>query len=99
MPSIHTSGPWTIDPEWNHGLNIYSTTDSECGGIVATASCAHGPVVAESNAKLIAAAPDMLSLLKHYLPTIVDEEKSRCADLSYLIRDIRAAITKAEGRP
>jgi hypothetical protein len=63
--SKHTPGPWTIHPkvEGLNGIGIHSAN----GGYVYVATVhglGHGNPPSETNARLIAAAPEMLMLLK-----------------------------------
>lgn len=98
MPSAeHTPGPWFVGAQ-NDGLYIIDGQPSPApydGPIPRE----HGPnVVArpnfalagyEANAKLIAAAPEMLAALKFYAEYFDDEALGDAA---------RGAIAKAEGR-
>lgn len=53
-------------------------------------------IAAISTATAPKARPDALAIIRHYLPTIVAEENSRCCDLSYLIHDLRELIADAD---
>lgn len=82
--SQHTSGPWrvgapqSVDPEW---LLVMTSG----GAIVANVNGAD-----EANARLIAAAPELLEALECIRDGMADDQAYReCA---------RKAIAKAEGR-
>lgn len=102
----HTPGPWRAEPnppntkQW---IVIASTHET------VVHSVAGGKDHAEANARLIAAAPDLLELVKlalrneesrlYMLPASDDEEVSAQKDiLSAAIGRYRAAIAKAEPR-
>lgn len=96
----HTQGPWLPARMTTKLLNIVKTpTGFRCqivgngdGQIVAVA---HGKTEreCEANARLIAAAPDMLAALKG-AELQLRAHKIDCRELS----EIRAAIAKAEGK-
>ena len=95
----HTPGPWRV------GGNYVFAQD----GFVALVGCVHRtPAEGDANARLIAAAPDLLALAKRYasecrecdgegriLVTFNDREAEY--DSCDACADIRAAIAKAEG--
>lgn len=86
--SKHTPGPWEIaEFGRNHTILIYGPDEilvADCGGILRRS---HEEM--ESNARLIAAAPDLLAAL---------EDVVRVADRDTVIFDVaRAAIAKAKG--
>lgn len=98
MKSKHTPGPWKINTDWYH-------IDAPRGLTVAAVFGSTGPHAAESkaNAKLIAAAPELLAACKAMLP-IVDShwdqgppgEGWQSQALKDLIAFCEAAIEKAE---
>ena len=86
----HTPGPWVVDPAVRQGFTVYAPKE---GFIVGTQDeeGRYGAIESEANARLIAAAPDLLALAEriarlpehgHYLA---------------LIDEARAAIAKATG--
>lgn len=103
--SKHTTGPWVIDPKY---LSEVQTPD-----MLTIASCWHEHAVdkeititgvlpcsleeSASNARLIAAAPDLLDSLRDCLDRIVEA----FPDLKNYgpIKRGYEAIAKAEGRP
>ena len=87
----HTQGPWVVDPAVRQGFTVYAPKE---GFIVGTQDeeGRYGAIESEANARLIAAAPDLLALAEriarlpehgHYLA---------------LIDEARAAIAKATGK-
>ena len=99
----HTPGPW----EFGGVANIATTFDSEVNiyppkagpgeyqysGPVAVVAV-HDDSGGEANARLIAAAPDLLDALKAF-PGFTDD--ATVGDK--WIEQVRAAIAKAEGKP
>ncbi len=106
QPVEHTPGPWTIIPATglagvhpNHAYRFVGTADFDeetgAGHIVARLTDA---VEIAANARLIAAAPDLLAACKAALAEI--ESPSRFGyrpEEMDLIRSLHAAITKAGG--
>jgi len=84
MTTSHTPGPWDYAP---HARAVFSPTK---------AIARH---VDEANARLIAAAPDMLAALRKYDEWITREfvASRRTKILEYIRDDVRAAIAKATG--
>lgn len=84
----HTPGPWRADSSFAH----FWMVDSGVGTI------AHG--CHEADAKLIAAAPELLATAKRALDILeanYDEGDEEDADDMRAIRELRNAIIKAEG--
>ncbi len=86
----HTPGPWvysfeSVDPEW-------AVVTTVGGAVIANVNADHRQ---EANARLIAAAPDLLAALKllesaaRILPPNIDPDSP--------LAQARAAIAKAEG--
>lgn len=100
MKATHTPGPWRVGPRDDHRAEI--RVFGGPGLPVAAADAAHILVTeAHANARLIAAAPDMLAVLelwenaeqcRAYIP---DREKADWDRIMALTRD---AIRKATGR-
>lgn len=95
--SAHTPGPWTLSPY----SSIVGIAIS--GGGFVIAGVRGGREFSEANARLIAAAPDLLALAKQFASECSeceglgyhdDGERAPCPDCF----DIRAVIDKAEGR-
>lgn len=115
--STHTPGPWAAQP---HDLKCW-TVVAGAGSSVAHVDLRSEPEITEANARLIAAAPDLLEALK-FAEAILEQHVAASCDIcggeggwegegpnarmtpvrhrercEYL--RVRAAITKAEGRP
>jgi len=82
----HTPGPWVVDPAVRQGFTVYAPKE---GFIVGTQDeeGRYGAVESEANARLIAAAPDLLALAEriarlpehgHYL-VLIDEARTAIA--------------------
>jgi hypothetical protein len=82
----HTPGPWFYDDTMKGRVNINSQS-------AAVASIPYIDAEAVANARLIAAAPDLLDALRRLMREEADGEFT-----IGLIEDARAAIAKAEGR-
>ena len=81
----HTQGTWIKD-----GLNIYTENDLQ-GTPIASCSYVGKKITCEANARLIAAAPELLDAL-HFVRGAVDFKP----EYTEHIRIIDEAITKAE---
>jgi hypothetical protein len=94
----HTPGPWE-----NHKWNCEEHQISAKGGTIALVSHSHTLVSeaeADANARLIAAAPDLLAALRDVLAhtgmeIITEEDQIRWTSV---LEDAKAAIAAAEGR-
>lgn len=105
----HTRGPWTMEtmrpntlgPAWINSKDRRLIAD--CGQIVSLTNhgfCGRVEVEEiEANARLIAAAPDLFSIVKRFiaLPSAAWHPERHAADEAELMNDARAAIAKAEG--
>lgn len=90
MMSKHTPGPWSIqrqNPSPTTGE--WMVAGKSPGYLAEVRDCGSGPV--EANARLIAAAPDLLEALEALI-TAVDASMYGMA-----IHNARAAIAKAKG--
>lgn len=98
----HTPGPWQI--EFGHtqtasGIQYWQVTDG-ADAICCNQFCYAGD--AEANARLIAAAPDLLEAAKDVLKLFRyhTEDAADAADFAAAVEiQIEAAISKAEARP
>lgn len=108
----HTPGPWTLidrkrGPDGNQYARFWikgadGSDVSEANMQVGSSSPQPDDVVAEANARLIAAAPEMLELLKAIYKAASDGEKmSDGAGKHRMLKNIQfnaaQAIAKAEG--
>ena len=104
----HTSGPWTVEPlQWDHGASLAIIAAAQDVAIICTiaplneddepnmSNAVRGPHD-EANARLIAAAPELLEALRFCDMTLADLECSkRKGYIANAINMTRAAITKA----
>lgn len=97
MTTKHTPGPWVVvDPEANGNTCVQSAVSHSNGGFV-TASCPGDDQVA--NARLIAAAPNLLFFAEQFL-FAVDVGNVSFKDFDVRNNAIRmgsAAVAKATG--
>jgi len=101
--SKHTPGPWKIAQQYkdeaNYPIGAYRIgTDKRDGHDVAVVQC----VYREANARLIAAAPELLLALKELLqtaPAFLPESADKWAidDYAEALKNATKAIAKAEG--
>ena len=83
--SKHTPGPWDVD-EGDFGIYQLETSDQ-----IAEVFSHHPPAELEANARLIAAAPELLGALHSVMAEWRDGYGLNC------LEQVRAAIAKAEG--
>lgn len=85
----HKSGPWRLDPD---NLNVYSD------GLIAQVYGHLHNLERQSNARLIASAPELLDELKIAINTIetLTENQPNDAILA-LLGSMKAVVTKAGG--
>jgi len=109
---MHTPGPWLaathLDKRHHyHAVMAYKGGKDGEGGLVASVHFGFGSHFidseAQANARLIAAAPDLLAALKTALPLIEKAHKSAVNKAVYIplqtaMENARAAIAKAEPR-
>ena len=107
MTAKHTPGPWYADKFgdiWRrHPAELYENG----GGIAGDKPIAQARIgwrgieqqgyPVEQNARLIAAAPDLLEALKHIINTLVLNDEEGLIEHSEQIINARAAIAKATG--
>jgi hypothetical protein len=90
----HTSGPWTIECGKNYSNEIVGKSKTGKDWVLARTTAAKvGRDQDDANARLIAAAPDLLEALK----TLATQAESHGAEGIYWDK-ARAAIAKAERR-
>lgn len=89
--SSYTAGPWIVEKNkiFTKQLAFFIAEVKSNQDML---SYTKGPKEAEANAKLIAAAPEMLSALEHIA---ADFDKDSPADYVRIVND---AITKAKGK-
>lgn len=82
----HTKGPWETAGNWPHGFSMVCWHDGS--GWRPVADCAVSGNAAEANARLIAAAPDLLKACRQALYALKGREHDGF---------LREAIAKATG--
>lgn len=107
MTSKHTPGPWVAwQPRADESVPVRT------GGLGITIAYVHQGAItnAEANARLIAAAPEILQALEDLLHAYSEPDRRLCCDgrdcgcMGSTVHQqaehyARAAITKAKGRP
>ena len=96
----HTPGPWHVEHDDQFGRSYVCHPETVC---TATTVCEIETPRRQADARLIAAAPELLAALDpDMLEAIADEidcfeHSARSASLRVLAREQRAAIAKARG--
>jgi hypothetical protein len=86
--SQHTAGPWSVG-ETRHKYDLI-IRNSENDPVASVFLAGYGPQTGAANARLIAAAPEMLAALK---------AAQEILERNGIVRsEVEAAIAKAEGR-
>lgn len=94
--SKHTKGPWTVDARAMNSCGVTGQTafvancSPRAGGPMKVDEC-------QANARLIAAAPEMLEALRQ-ITEAFERYLSGSESRLYEVTQARAAIAKAEGR-
>lgn len=86
----HTPGPWVLHPTALHPAVRSVGTDETGPRRICTVGTMNGNPVDKENARLIAAAPDLLEALK-----LIANAENSALDLAYCKGIARAAIAKA----
>lgn len=104
MPNTqkHTPGPWKIETAPNRFGKDFTGVSTVCDfghdQWANLALCANNGMNGDANARLIAAAPDLLEALK-YAERMLDSYKTTHVGVHHAaLEKARAAIAKAEGR-
>jgi hypothetical protein len=100
----HTPGPWFVNGPWH--IQAQGQMGDIRPRIVAQAVNARpdtpeGLATLDANARLIASAPELLEMLALALPYVEEAESdpvNKKGSVAKLIKQIRAAIAKAEGK-
>ena len=88
--TLHTPAPWEVKDEWGY-LKVHSADKGVC--------VIHGiDSKAKVNARLISAAPDLLSALKFLLADYIAIGGERLTGSDAPLKTALSAIAKAEGR-
>lgn len=98
----HTPGPWTAT-EGRNGFGDFLNYVFKDGKMVASLNLADGDTtyqrgITQANARLIAAAPELLAALKLAELELTSLHETKGLYFTGLLETLRAAIAKAEGR-
>lgn len=85
----HTPGPWCVE-----GVGIRALVRAGTSGVIVAVRHRLSAQENEANARLIAAAPELLEALENILSNCLDSD-----GLSRAYENARAAIAKATGEP
>jgi len=104
MTPTHTTGQWTMEQGITH-IKIWGEREKTGAVLVAEVRNEHGSHSTfgqeeKANARLIAAAPELLGLLKHLIHEADHPDNQTDKELVEQIdwEGIRTAIAKAEGK-
>ena len=91
--SKHTPGPWRVVDSWNDYM-----VESQNGEEIIWQDGPHDtPTINEANARLIAAAPDLLEALESMLQSFLITQSLDDYPIDAPCNKARAAIAKAKG--
>jgi len=100
--SAHTPGPWVVEHCYAGGRTVCQMRSPDKLVCVNASADSQGPYLATlENARLMAAAPDLLEALKEVRRFLDHDEPVRIAASAHdrqLMETVDAAIAKAEGR-
>jgi hypothetical protein len=93
--SAHTKGPWYVSLSQRKSLCVVSFDTWICGELEADNDTSISLQEAEANARLIAAAPDLLEALKgmYHFACAANDDARKVAAIAAML----GAIDKAEG--
>lgn len=98
--SGHTPGPWRTDPDVGNEsvLGADGIMVADCS-IFTARNHRRNPAINQANARLIAAAPDLLNLVRRFIALSggVWNPERYAAEEAELMQEARAAIAKARG--
>lgn len=95
MTTKHTPGPWNLSA--NEDGRTYVEASNDTADDIAALLMDHDQQQNAANARLIAAAPDLLAACKAILARFELEPAGSVFPAAALQTDLRAAIAKAEG--
>jgi hypothetical protein len=96
MSAKHTRGPWAAELGRNGSFSIEAERGGIANGLLVLASRNEHPLMADqmhANARMIAAAPELLEALQRFLKAWEDD-----SDGAGAAKQARAAIAKATGQ-
>jgi len=97
MSAKHTSGPWWHDDDKEVGCIVIRAPDGDGVPWQIASMCDFGPSGdEEANARLIAAAPELLAALKDLLDAVARDVPGAASITTGPMGAARAAIAKAE---
>jgi hypothetical protein len=98
MPSESTPGPWVASPG-AHGAQWKVCYSSDFGGVIGEVYAGSGQPV-EANARLVAAAPDLLAACRAALADLYDDANMAQHNRAQrqVGEQLRAAVARAEGK-
>jgi hypothetical protein len=109
MSTKHTPGPWTMHPRFDDGAEVCAIAPVAWCGVATTVGSSGDQSIdaaeARANARLIAAAPDLLAVLRIAQAVFADigdrepgDDLAWCeARAAEALPLVRAAIAKAKG--
>lgn len=96
----HTPGPWHVDGDASAEPYQVIVRHDQTGARIAIAVDSHHPLLArdgQANARLIAAAPDLLQACRVALAEVTNHPDGHMSQFQFAYRALRAAIAKAGG--
>ena len=107
MTTQHTPGPWTFSQSTEYGDKRfyiaqadgapYTPHYSDVATLIAETVNDERKSIQEANARLIAAAPDLLEALQDIVKSLVDQDDEGMIEHAQQMIIARAAIAKATG--
>lgn len=95
--SGHTRGPWWIEEQTSHddtGWNVMA----DAGNVAVSSEYPYFCINREADARLIAAAPDLLAALLDCIAALERDHPDIATQRNAAALNARAAIAKAEGK-
>jgi hypothetical protein len=99
LPVKHSQGPWQFELYPSGGFEIESPTGGHAGGtlIIASRNSHRNVEVMHANARLIAAAPDLLEALRDVIGWVPGPASWHTGAPAKAVERARAALSKATG--
>ncbi len=97
MKTQHTPGPWVASPAIRSGFTIDAKCDPWLIVTTSDEEGRYGSIETEANARLIAAAPELLAALQVVLRDYTAVHDIGDVEMQPALYQARAAITKATG--
>ena len=96
----HTPGPWWVGTGTSDQLGpvlAIVRKEESCGAAIAVIDTVTGDEVSQENARLIAAAPDLLNALQAIVKSLAGQDDEGMIEHAQQMIDARSAIAKATG--